>query len=146
MINFVFQDIKEFKLSKISFKKQIKDLILHENCTLGDISFVFCSDDYLLEINKTYLNHDYYTDIISFDFCENKKISGDLMLSIDRIKENALLNKVTFEHELKRIMFHGVLHLCGYKDKTKADKSFMTKKENFYLEMFLQFVSRGTNC
>ncbi|MBK7856133.1 MAG: rRNA maturation RNase YbeY [Bacteroidetes bacterium] len=98
------------------------------------IQFVFCSDVYLLELNQQYLHHDTLTDIITFDYREGKKISGDIFISIDRVRENAGKFNVLFKEELHRVMIHGILHLCGYKDKDKKNKLLMTEKENFYLE------------
>lgn len=124
-------------LKKLALKNFMKQLVLQENKKFGDVSLVFCTDDYLLEINRQYLNHDYFTDIITFDYSENEKVSGDLMISLDRLRENAASNKVTLIHELHRVVFHGLLHLCGYKDKKPADKKLMTEKENFYLSQFI---------
>lgn len=123
-------------LKRRELKSAVKQLIVQEGKVSGDIALVFCSDEHLLEVNKQYLQHDYYTDIITFDYTEANKISGDLMISLDRVRENALLNKVSDWHEINRIVFHGVLHLCGYNDKKPADKSLMTEKENFYLNQF----------
>lgn len=101
---------------------------------VGELSFVFCSDAYLLEINKQYLNHDTYTDIVTFDSSEEEdEISGDIFISIERIQENAAKFAVAERDELHRVIAHGVLHLCGYYDKKKEDKTLMTEKENFYL-------------
>jgi len=101
---------------------------------VGELSFVFCSDAYLLEINKQYLNHDTYTDIVTFDSSEDEdEISGDIFISIERIQENAAKFAVAERDELHRVIAHGVLHLCGYYDKKKEDKALMTEKENFYL-------------
>ena len=97
------------------------------------IQFVFCSDVYLLELNQQYLHHDTLTDIITFDYREGKKISGDIFISIDRVRENAGKFNVLFKEELHRVMIHGILHLCGYKDKDKKSKMLMTEKEDFYL-------------
>ena len=108
-------------------------LIVDEGCVLGDITFVFCSDEELLGVNKEFLNHDYYTDIITFDYSEGSVISGDLFISIDRVKENALSFNVKIMEELHRIAFHGVLHLLGYNDKTEAEVIIMRAKENHYL-------------
>lgn len=99
----------------------------------GTITIVLCSDDQLLEVNRQFLQHDYYTDIITFQYADNQQVSGDLMISLDRVIENAKTFKVSTEKELHRVMIHGVLHLCGYKDKRKTDKELMTKKENTYL-------------
>lgn len=135
MINFVFED-REFKFKKSNLKEALKSLILFENKKPGDISIIICSDDYLLKVNQDYLNHDYFTDIITFDYSDNEKISGDLFISLDRVFENASSNKVELLNEFHRVVFHGVLHLCGYKDKTKTDIALMRSKENFYLEKF----------
>ncbi len=132
MISFVEED-SSFKFKKADLKKFIKDLIESEQKKVGDISIVLCSDEHLLKINKEYLQHDFYTDIITFDYSEALLVSGDLMISVDRVLENALDNKVSSLLEFQRVVFHGVLHLCGYKDKSKVDKTLMTEKENFYL-------------
>ena len=124
------------------FISSLKSLIGLENFKSGEITIVFCIDDYLLEINKTYLNHDFYTDIITFDYSGNDFVSGDLFISVDRVKDNAESFSVSFDNELKRVIYHGVLHLCGYKDKTENDEKEMREKENFYIK---QFVSRETN-
>lgn len=131
------EDVSSPKFSKRKISSWIKETIINEEKTVGDISFIFCSDDFILDVNKKYLNHDYYTDIITFDYVEDKVISGDIFISCDRVRENALQFKVTFEMELFRIIIHGVLHLLGYKDKTKKDKIEMTEKENFYLSRLL---------
>jgi probable rRNA maturation factor len=124
-------------------KQFIRRLIKAENKQLNHISFVFCTDDYLLEVNQTYLHHGTLTDIITFELSEvGDPLLSDIFISIDRIKENAHQVGVPVLHELLRVMFHGVLHLCGYKDKSPADKTLMTKKEDYYLSLFL--VSRGT--
>lgn len=114
----------------------IETIILSENKTLGEISYVFCDDAYLHNINMQYLNHDTLTDIISFDYTEGDIISGDIFVSIERVKDNAIDFKVTFEEELKRVLAHGVLHYCGYKDKTDADATLMRTKENEKIKLF----------
>ena len=114
----------------------IETIILSENKTLGEISYVFCDDAYLHNINMQYLNHDTLTDIISFDYTEGDVISGDIFVSIERVKDNAIDFKVTFEEELKRVLAHGVLHYCGYKDKTDADATLMRTKENEKIKLF----------
>lgn len=114
----------------------IETIILSENKTVGEISYVFCDDDYLHAINIQYLNHDTLTDIISFDYTEGDIISGDIFVSIERVKDNAIDFKVTFEEELKRVLAHGVLHYCGYKDKTDADATLMRTKENEKIKLF----------
>ena len=103
----------------------------------GEISIIFCSDDYLLDINKKYLNHDYFTDIITFNYNENNTIIGDLFISIDRVKENAKELKVDFNNELFRVIIHGVLHLCGYNDKTQDQQKEIRAKEDEFLDLIV---------
>ena len=118
------------------FASWIETIILSENNTLGEISYIFCNDEYLHNINMQYLNHDTLTDIISFDYTEGDVISGDIFVSIERVKDNAIDFKVTFEEELKRVLAHGVLHYCGYKDKTNTDATLMRTKENEKIKLF----------
>lgn len=134
-IQYFNEDVAFPKLLKRATNKWIKEVIVLEGKRLGDLSFIFCSDNYLLEVNKKYLNHDFFTDIITFDYVENNNVNGDIFISIDRVAENSKVFKTTFENELNRILIHGVLHLLGYKDKTKKDKSIMTGKEDFYLNL-----------
>ena len=128
-----FQFIKTKPLSVKHYKKWIKKVVVSEEKIVGDILFVFCNDDYLLEKNIQFLNHHTLTDVITFDYCEDKKISGDILISIDRVIENAKLFNVTFLKELDRVMVHGLLHLLGYNDKTKKDSKLMRIKEDFYI-------------
>lgn len=134
-VTYFNEDVPFPKLKRRSTTNWIKETIRLEEKSIGDISFIFCSDDYLLEVNKKYLTHDYYTDIITFDYVEDGMISGDIFISIDRVKENAKLFSTSLENELNRVLVHGVLHLLGYKDKIKKDKTLMTFKENYYLNM-----------
>lgn len=107
-----------------------------------DLDCIFCSDEYLLNVNRTFLQHDYYTDIITFPLDETeKKTVAEIYISIDRVKENATTEKVTFENELQRVIFHGVLHLCGFKDKTKAQSQLMREMEDQWLAEFTKFVA-----
>jgi len=108
---------------------------------LEEVNIIFSSDDYLLAKNIEFLQHDYYTDIITFDYCVGNNILGDLFVSVDRVAENATENNVDFIFELNRVIVHGVLHLCGYKDKTEADALVMRSKEDLYLS---KIVPRGT--
>jgi len=134
-IHFHNEDI-DFKISKPQIiRKWLLGAIQKSNFKCGDISIVFCTDDYLLTINKQYLKHDYYTDVITFDYSEAGKISGDILISIDRIRENAQLFGVTFDLELQRILIHGILHLLGFTDDTQSERMDMTIKENEFLEM-----------
>lgn len=110
----------------------IKDLILEESCVLKELTYIFCDDEYLLKINQEHLNHDYYTDIITFDYDENE-LHSDLFISIDRVRDNAKTYSKTFENEFCRVVAHGVLHLCGYKDKTEEEEKEMRSKEDYYL-------------
>ena len=136
MISFNLLEIKPFTFKKRPLKKFLVDLIESEKLIVGDISISFVSDDYLLRMNQQYLKHDYFTDIITFDYRENDLVSGDLFISVDRLFENAAQNNCGFMNELHRVVFHGVLHLCGYKDKSRDDKVIMTEKENFYLSKY----------
>jgi probable rRNA maturation factor len=120
---------------KLKIKTWINQTIQAEKRSTGNMSFNFCSDSYLLKINREHLNHDYYTDIITFDFTENKIVSGDIYISIDRVKDNAKIEGKTIPNELCRVIIHGVLHLCGYKDKKPADARLMREKEDYYLSL-----------
>ena len=103
---------------------------------IGDINIIFCSDHYLLDVNRRFLGHDYFTDIITFDYCEGEKLSGDLFISVDTVKDNALeYGAESFEQELARVMVHGLLHLIGYDDHTPEEQRTMRAKENYYLSL-----------
>jgi rRNA maturation RNase YbeY len=128
-------------VSKKDLKEAVKNLALSEGKVLKDLSLVFTDDDYLIEVNKQYLNHDYFTDVITFDYSSFPEVSGDVMISLDRVKDNAQSLNQSFELEFYRVVFHGVLHLCGYKDKSEADVMVMRAKEDFYIN---RFVSRET--
>jgi len=130
-------------VSKKELKRFVKELVANEGKQLKELSLVFTDDEYLLEVNKQYLNHDYFTDVITFDYSDFPNVSGDVMISLDRVKDNAQSMNLDFETELYRVVFHGTLHLCGYKDKKKEDAALMRSKEDFYIQMF---VSRETNA
>ncbi|WP_396155725.1 rRNA maturation RNase YbeY [Flavobacterium macrobrachii] len=119
-----------------AFQDWLSEVITSENNTEGEINYIFCDDDYLLEINQQYLNHDTLTDIISFDYSIGNDLHGDIFISIERVKENALDFNVSFQEELKRVMVHGVLHYCGYKDKSQNDEKLMRQKEDEKIKMF----------
>jgi rRNA maturation RNase YbeY len=139
MISFNTEDLSFTLKKKAIIKKWIKSIIESKKQITGDIAFVFCSDDYLLEVNKTHLNHDTLTDVITFDYTDDdpkQAISGDILISIERIKENATKFNQTFDNELNRVMIHGVLHLLGYKDKNDKDQEEMTKQEDLSLALF----------
>jgi probable rRNA maturation factor len=135
MISFNYEI--DFKLAKPKlFSSWLSKVILSENKKEGEINYIFCDDDYLLEINKQYLNHDTLTDIISFDYSVGNELHGDIYISVERIRENAVDFNVPFDDELKRVMVHGVLHYCGYKDKTDADEVLMRSKEDEKMKLF----------
>jgi len=122
-------------------KEVLRDLFKKEKTKLEQLQYIFCSDEYLLEINKQHLQHDYYTDIITFDLSNNPKaVIGEIYISIDRVKDNAQNYEVSFKQELLRVIFHGALHLCGYKDKTQKDQVLMRKAEDKYLHYYLSKV------
>ena len=136
MIHFCTEDITFSLKEKLKHKAWLNEVAKQEGKRILELTYVFCSDDYLLQINQEYLNHDTLTDIVTFDNSEDpNKIEGDLFISIDRVKENgdALGTKET---ELGRVMVHGLLHLLGYKDKKKEDKALMTEKEDFYIKQY----------
>jgi rRNA maturation RNase YbeY len=108
-----------------------------EGKRVGEVSYIFCSDNYLLSLNKQYLNADYFTDVITFDYCGEDLVSGDVFISVDRVKENAKLYGQAFFSEMLRVILHGILHLCGYKDKTKKEAEKMREKEDYYLQKFV---------
>lgn len=132
-IELFYEDIKPLKLQKKHIRKHVKMLINNELKNSGDISIIFCSDKYLLDINIEYLDHNYFTDIITFNYVEGNTISGDLFISIDRVMENAIDFNATWLKEVYRVIFHGVLHLVGYNDKTAVEKQTMREKEDLYL-------------
>jgi rRNA maturation RNase YbeY len=133
MIDFQFINKEIPGFNSEFFILSLSNVVKTELKELGDISIIFVSDQYLLEMNQKYLNHDYFTDIITFDYCEHNIISGDLFISIDRVKENAYSFNVDELTEIHRVMIHGVLHLCGYKDKTEEEEKNMRLLENKYL-------------
>ena len=114
----------------------IEELIRNEGKKPGEITYILCDDEYLLTVNQQYLQHDYYTDVITFDYVKGKIISGDIFVSLQRIKENAETLSANFDREFRRVLAHGVLHLCGYKDKTTNDAKQMREKEEFYLNRY----------
>jgi len=135
MIRYYSEDIRFNLEGKLQNNRWLKVVAENESRKIGDISVVFCSDDYLLDVNRKYLQHDYYTDIITFDYCEGNVLSGDLFISVDSVRENASFFKTEFDEELHRVIVHGVLHLIGYDDHTDEDQKTMRSKENFYLDL-----------
>ncbi|PQJ31494.1 rRNA maturation RNase YbeY [Nonlabens arenilitoris] len=135
MVDFNYQF--NFELSKeLDYSKWLEAVAVSEQKSIGDLSYVFCTDDFLLELNKKYLDHDTLTDIITFDYCDDYLIHGEIYISVDRVKDNAKDFNVTFNDELLRVMVHGLLHLCGYGDKSDFEKSYMRSKENEKIKMF----------
>lgn len=128
-------DLKTNFKNRTEIKKWIKKSVIKEGYKLGELSFNFCSDEELLKINIEHLNHNFYTDIISFELNEDGVVIGDIYISIDRVKDNAKQQGTTFTNELMRVLIHGVMHLCGYKDKTKKDAALMREKEDYYLSL-----------
>ena len=135
MIRYFCEDIKFTYKNKLANNRWIKMVAGSEIRKIGDINVIFCSDNYILDVNMKYLQHDYFTDIITFDYCEGKVLSGDLFISVDSVRENSIEFGTDFEEELHRVIVHGVLHLIGYDDHTDEDKKVMRQKENYYLQM-----------
>ena len=134
--NILFHSECDFTLSKQDARSTwIINSVINESKKVGKLSFIFCTDEYLLEKNIQFLDHDTYTDIITFDYCEGDLISGDIFVSIERVTENANAFGVNFEDELDRVLIHGVLHLAGYQDKRKEEVNTMREKEDFYLSL-----------
>ena len=122
--------------NKVVYQNWISKIITSEGFSEGEVNYIFCDDDYLLNINIEYLNHDTYTDIISFDYTVGNLVQGDIFISTERVAENALNHKVSFDDELKRVLSHGILHYCGFKDKTNEDVKLMRQKEDEKIALF----------
>ena len=135
MVRFFTEDIKfDFKYKMLT-RKWLKDVAGSEMKQLGDVNVIFCSDNYILDVNMKYLQHDYFTDIITFDYCEGKVLSGDLFISIDSVRANAVFYSTEFADELNRVIVHGLLHLIGYDDHTEEEVKVMRSKEDYYLKI-----------
>ena len=141
MIAFSFIDVEVSGFDMVSVSSWLESVCKEETKEIGEINYIFCNDEYLLEINRSYLDHDYYTDVITFDYSEGLCLSGDVFVSIDRVMENSEDFNVSFLNELCRVIVHGFLHLAGYKDKFKDDEQLMRSKEDYYL---LNYVPRET--
>lgn len=135
MIRFFKEDTGFVFKSKTLCRKWLKAVAESEVCMIGDISVIFCSDNYILDVNLKYLQHDYYTDIITFDYCSGNTLSGDLFISVDSVRENSHFYGTEFKNELNRVIVHGVLHLIGYDDHTDEDIKVMRSKEDYYLDL-----------
>lgn len=135
MVSFYFEDIKFVFRQKTLTRKWLKLVAESEICRIGDISVIFCSDNYILDINQKYLGHDYFTDIITFDYREGDRLSGDLFISVDSVRENSIEFGTSFNDELNRVIVHGLLHIIGYDDHADEDIKVMRSKENYYLSL-----------
>ena len=135
MISYYFEETDFVFKGKAKNNAWLRLVAESEIRRIGNISIIFCSDNYILDINRKYLEHDYYTDIITFDYCEGDRLSGDLFISVDSVRENASEYKTDFRDELNRVMVHGILHLIGYDDHTDEDIAVMRSKENYYLSL-----------
>ena len=135
MITYFTEDSDFVFKGKLLNNRWLKMVAESEIKRVGDISIIFCSDNYILDVNVKYLQHDYFTDIITFEYCEGEKLSGDLFISIDSVRENARYYGSEFEDELNRVIVHGLLHLIGYDDHTEEDQKIMRSKEDYYLEL-----------
>ena len=134
MIQFFYENLPE--TVNADYTNWLEEIILSEEKKLGEINYIFCDDEYLLKINQDYLQHDYYTDIITFDSVKGKTISGEIFVSLQRISDNASTLSKNYEEELRRVLAHGILHLCGYKDKTEDEETEMRRKEDFYIAKY----------
>ena len=129
-----FTEETDFKFkNRLANNRWLKFVAGSEMKKLGDINIIFCSDNYLLDVNIKYLSHDYFTDIITFDYCEGNTLSGDLFISVDSVKENSIFYNTEFQTELNRVIVHGVLHLAGYDDHSDEEIKIMRTKEDYYL-------------
>jgi len=134
---FFFDEVSPWLPDRSSLKKFIESIFKKEGYKLASLNYIFCTDERLLQINRDYLRHDYYTDIITFGLVQDP-IEGEIYISIDRVRDNAVQLGVSFKSELHRVIFHGVLHLCGYKDKTSAQEQEMRRKEDYYLNLYFK--------
>lgn len=135
MIQFFFEDIDPIEIDSKT-NEWLQKLIVLEGKKVGKINYIFLSDDGLLKVNRDFLQHDYYTDVITFDYVKGKTISADIFVSLPRISENAISHSKDFNSELHRVLAHGLLHLCGYKDKSEEEITEMRNKEDFYLNIY----------
>lgn len=135
MISYQTEGVRMPAIKRRETSAWIKSVAASYGKKVGDIAYIFCNDEKILEVNKEYLQHDYYTDIITFDYCEGNVISGDLFISLDTVKSNSELVGATYEQELHRVIIHGILHLCGINDKGKGEREIMEAAENNALSM-----------
>lgn len=135
-ILFSTENIKFDLKEKMKVKRWISEIVKSQGKRVGDVNYLFCDDAYLIEVNRSYLDHDTYTDIITFDYVEGDRISGDILISVERVKENAATFHATFEQELHRVIIHGVLHLLGQGDKSEAEAKVMRSREDAALALW----------
>ena len=135
MISFTYKGIKE-EIKEEIHRDWLKRAVLEEGYHISDIAYIFTTDEEVLVLNTKFLKHEYYTDILTFDRSENKKLSGDIFISLERVEENAKIHKVEKEEELRRVMIHGLLHMMGYEDASEQGRVIMRKKEDHFLQMF----------
>jgi len=135
VINFFYEQVVENQVDEDIIKSWVSTIITNYNSFLGSINYIFCDDEYILDVNQQYLNHDYFTDIITFDYCENNIISGDLFISLDTVLSNSRLFNTSYYQELHRVIIHGILHLIGFKDKSEPEAEEMRKQEEKALDI-----------
>jgi len=135
-ISFHSEGVKAKTPSKRLLKAWIKEFVANHSKKVGEIAFIFCDDEKILEVNRNFLQHDYYTDIITFDYCEGDNVSGDIYISVERVQENAVIHNVNYNIELLRVLAHGVLHLIGFQDKEVKLKAEMTRNEDLCISLF----------
>jgi probable rRNA maturation factor len=143
-INYFTEQVVKPRLKYRLISKWLKSIIVQHTMKLGNISYIFCDDIYLLDINTRYLNHNYFTDIVSFDYVEGGKISGDIFISTDRVTENSVKYGVNLEEEYLRVISHGILHLLKYKDQSEKEKKLMRKLESDYMSLYKNLENDGS--
>ncbi len=143
MISYQTEDIEMPIINKTVINSWIKEVAASYGKRVGEIAYIFCSDEKIIEVNREYLKHDYYTDIITFDYCRGKVISGDLFISLDTIRTNAEMLSQAYERELNRVIIHGILHLCGINDKGPGEREIMEAEENKALDLLAQIQDKN---
>ena len=138
-IGFVYEDVGRPRLKLKNIKLWLNCIIKEKGLELGNLCYIFCSDEYLKDINFRFLQHDYYTDVVTFDYCESNFLSGDVFISIERVKDNSIIFGSGIEDEFLRVIVHGLLHLMGYKDGSEVEKFDMRNMENNYLDLYRNF-------
>lgn len=138
MITYHLEGVEKPKICTRRTSKWVKEVAEKHEKIVGEIAYIFCSDEYIIDVNRKFLNHDYYTDVITFDYSEGNKISGDIFISLDTVKTNAETFNQDYYNELERIIIHGILHLCGFKDKDSKDKEEMTFQEDEAIKLLIK--------